>query len=204
LLLLSGSNAVSAVYITACSEASAVKEYKNYKNKEWSWKADPFFTIALEEIDAIVKNTEKDLFVRQDVDINYRLFFRLQMVYIFLWTIIERYATLKYYLGGNSKKKRLKIADDPLFKKYLKKYVKKQSSPLRVYTSDRNFKFFELDSDNPIESIEYYYTIRSNSVHRGKSINWDYDRLKSALTDLQKIFKNMLEESWETSKINEN
>jgi len=32
---------------------------------------------------------------------------------------------LKYYLGGNSKKKRLKIADDPLFKKYLKKYVKK-------------------------------------------------------------------------------
>jgi len=84
LLLHSGSNAVSAVYITACSEASAVKEYKNYKNKEWRGKADPFFTITLEEIDAIVKNTEKDLLVRQDVDINYRLFFRLQMAYFIM------------------------------------------------------------------------------------------------------------------------
>jgi hypothetical protein len=155
---------------------------------EWDGKTDPFFTVALEEIESILTANEQFSW-------DYRPLLRLQMGYALLWTAIERYAGMRYYLGKSNVKKRKieKIADDPVFGKSLKKHVARQDEISN--SADPNNKRY-LDPTNPLESINYYYQVRSNSVHRGKAVFKDFDILRNSLQELLAIFKDLLKDAW--------
>jgi hypothetical protein len=152
----------------------------------WTGKTDPFFNEALYEVKAIL---DQDASVLSN---DYGSLFRLQMGYMLLWSSIERYAGFRHHLRGKATEKVQHIAKEPCFADSLKKNVKKT----RTVTSTTDLKEYTLDPDNPKKSIDYYYQVRSNVVHRGKAVRKDFDILRSALKELLPIFRELLEEAW--------
>jgi hypothetical protein len=151
----------------------------------WNGREDPLFTSALRVIDETLQDNgifEWDL----------RPMFRLQMAYMLLWSVIERYASLRYHLGDKASDKVKQIADEPAFAKSLSTHVNRKSRP-RVQRADRPSKHYSLDSSKPKESLNYYYQIRSNITHRGKGVVRDHDIIRESLRELLAIFTDMLE-----------
>lgn len=154
-----------------------------FDDVEWDGREDPLFTSALEVVqDALEQNRNFT---------NFKQIFRLQMAYLLLWSAIERYVTFRYCLD---KKKIKKLAGEKAFYESLQEVV---SEPRIIHRADKPQERKKLDPSNPTESIEYYYTVRSNITHRGKAAEGDFKILKNSLTELLKIFKNVLNVAFE-------
>ncbi|MDD3662839.1 MAG: hypothetical protein PHT84_03165 [Candidatus Pacebacteria bacterium] len=149
----------------------------------WDGKEDPLFKYGLKEIESILENNSVFRFG------DYNVIFRLQMAYVFLWSIIERYANLRYYFGGKPSEKVKYLADEESFVEGLKTYVKSE----RVIVSVDQLNYKKLNPGNPKSSIDYYYQVRCNSAHRGKAVFKDFDIIKDSLTELLAIFKYVLD-----------
>lgn len=156
--------------------------------EEWDGKSDPYFKQGLEEVEAILRDNA-------DFDWQYKSLFRLQMAYMLLWSAIERYASLKYHLSGKVVEKVYKIADEKCFADSLVKNVDVKRKGAEVY-STADLRKYTLNPSDTNGSIKYYYQVRSNAVHRGKAVSRDFDIIKSSLTELLAIFKDILEESF--------
>lgn len=159
----------------------------------WDGRNDPYFKEALDEIESILENNK-----RSDIAPDSPIpFFHLQMGYMLLWTSIERYASMKYYLGNNVYEKIKLMGNEEIFAKSLNNNVKRKHK----IVSAKDLKVKILDPTNPQKSLNYYYGIRSNSAHRGKEVAYeDYDIIEHALIELLAIFKDLLEESWNIDK----
>jgi len=153
---------------------------------EWDGKTDPFFKQGLEEVEAILR-------ANSEFDLEFRALLRLQMAYSLLWSAIERYAGLKYHLGKNSTEKVNKIASEKCFADALRKFVKIE----RQVFSTTDLKEYTLDPNDPKKSIQYYYQVRCNAIHRGKAMGRDFDTIKSSVEELLAIFKELLQKSFE-------
>lgn len=158
--------------------------------EEWNGKNDPFFVQGLNEVEDILKNNST-------FDWEYKSLFRLQMAYTFLWSVIERYAGLKYHFGKRTNEKVYQIANEKCFAKSLKKHVQKT----REVFSTTDLSKYILDPDNPEKSIRYYYQVRSNAVHRGKGVIKDFDTVKLSLEELLAIFRDILNEAFREYEI---
>ena len=159
------------------------KELEHFE--EWDGRTDPFFKQGIEEVEAILKNNS-------EFDWEFRSLIRLQMAYMLLWTIIERYASLKYHLGKKVTEKVNQIAEEETFSIALKKYAQCKREVFDTATLDK----CTLDPDDPIKSINYYYQVRSNSIHRGKAVTKDFETIKNSLQELLNIFKELLAETF--------
>jgi hypothetical protein len=126
---------------------------------------------------------------------NLEPFFQLQMAYLLLWCSIERFVSFKYHLGGKVTEKVFKLADDPVFAEALRVRV---SERRQVYRSDDPEKKETLDRENPRKALSYYYQVRSNITHRGKTAVRDHEMLLSSLTELLDIFQKVLEAEFST------
>jgi hypothetical protein len=116
-------------------------------------------------------------------------FFQLQMAYMLLWTSIERFVSFKYHLGDRVTERVFKLADDPVFAKALRDRVRVNRE---VFRSDDPCEKVVLNPDKPKKALEYYYQIRSNITHRGKTAVRDHEMLLKSLTELLGIFKEVL------------
>lgn len=152
---------------------------------EWDGKTDPFFKQGLEEVEAILK-------ANSSFDWEFRSLLRLQMAYTLLWSAIERYAGLKYYLGKKVNTKVYQIAGEKCFANALKRVVRDK----REVFSTTDLEKYTLDPNDPQKSIRYYYQVRSNAIHRGKAVIRDFDTMKSSLEELLEIFRAILNEAF--------
>jgi hypothetical protein len=118
--------------------------------------------------------------------------FRLQMAYLFLWTVIERYAALVYGPELDPGKKVKALGKDPRF------------GAILSATTDRSHQLFDsrdpekrvrLDSGNPKTSAEYYFQVRNNLTHRGKGASKDGEIVRLSLLELLKIVERMVEQT---------
>ena len=153
----------------------------------WSGKNDPFFKEALDEVEEIYDKDKS----KEHAD-DYRDLFRLQMAYMLLWSSIERYAGFRYHFKKDATKKVKQIAEETCFAKILKKNVKRKDDIFGA----ADLEAYRLDPKYPEKSIDYYYQVRSNVVHRGKTVVKDFHILRSALGELLPIFRELLEEAW--------
>jgi len=153
---------------------------------------DPLFSDAMTLIEDMIKDPEN---LGHD---NYYGFFKLQMAYLLLWTIIERYTSLRYMLSGSSRKKYLKLATDPIFCDQLKQNVERTEKIYRA-NDPRQGKAETLNPENPKSSLDYYYQIRSNITHRGKAAFKDFNRLEYSLKELFYIMKATIDNAFEQS-----
>lgn len=153
--------------------------------EEWDGKQDPLFIQGFELIKSIIDNNKT--IKGNPIKYEYKPFFQLQMAYMFLWSIIERYAALRYHLGNRVRDKISQIEDEPYFKKCIEKYIdikNRSIISLNRYGTSLNETFLNKD----YSPLSYYFTLRSNVVHRGKSVPNEFDKLKTALNELYNIF----------------
>jgi hypothetical protein len=115
------------------------------------------------------------------------------MAYLLLWSAIERYVSLRYYLAGDKVNAKVKhLAEEPAFGEGLRRYVKKKSRPL--YRADDPHESLTLDPESPKKSLYYYSQVRSNITHRGKGVvSRDHRLVMNSLMQLLPIFREVLQ-----------
>lgn len=151
-----------------------------YKGKE-----DPMFSIAM---NLIYENIVDNYFSWEDG------FYKLQMNYMLLWSAIDRYCKLKYN-QKNEYCNHKKLSKEPIFEKALKKYAKEKGKRIIYSTDDLESREFKIK--NPLYCMNYYYTLRCNVVHRGKTSNKDVNLLEQAAKELFNIFTYILEDTFD-------
>ncbi len=113
------------------------------------------------------------------------------MTYLFLWTIIERYASLAYGPPLEPMQKAKRLGEDPAFQGALRRVVTRVE---RVYDSRDPTNHGDLDPARGRASAKYYYYVRSNLSHRGKGAHKDGEIIRLSLLELQAIVGLVLEE----------
>ncbi len=185
-----GVTSVQAIDVNVLFGRSPRKGSVFCEDAEWDGRSDPLFTAALEVIDeALQANAifEWDL----------KPLFKLQMAYLLLWSAIERYVSLRYDLGDDrATAKVFAMASEAAFNKALQRHVTEKRFVVRSHKPDE--KVF-LDPGNPKKSLDYYYQIRSNIVHRGKAVMQDHDRIYASLEELLNIFRYTLDSAFKES-----
>ena len=151
---------------------STPADQNNYDGKK-----DPLFNDALDLIRDIV---DRSSHFNSEV----KIIFELQMAYMLLWTVLERYTTLRYELNQTPMGRIYQLENDSNFCKALKEVVERKRT---VFRSDNPRTKVILDPNKPKSAINYYYLVRSNIVHRGKAIYDDYDILFSSINELLTI-----------------
>ena len=145
---------------------------------------DPIFK---EGIQLIRKNLDEEDFDWEEG------FFKLQMNYMLLWSAIDRYCKLKYNRGSEHDN-RLELAKENNFIDALRK-IDETSEYRPIFSTDDLIRR-SFDVSNPKYCINYYYTLRCNIVHRGKTSIRDLRLLKKATADLLEIFEYILDETF--------
>lgn len=167
----------------------------HFKPDKWDGQNDPLFKDALDVVKEVIDSgpefNEKDM----------KPFFRLQMAYLLLWTSIERYVSLRYGLRGphgkiSTTKKVHKIAEEDGFREGLSSIDRSES---KIYRADKPKGKEKLDPSDPQSSIKYYYQIRNNLSHRGKTAVVDFEKLQKSLRELYNIFRVVLRRAFENA-----
>lgn len=174
----------------------------------WDGREDPLFVLGIDEVRKALsycENAEKEEIckssgIRIDFPNEYRKLFRYHMAYLLLWTIIERYGTLRYGMSESISKRNEKISQEKAFMQSLKKIIPGKTTSDRVFPSNRD-RGYCLNSTDPISSIKYFYAIRSNAAHRGKAIINDSVKLENATKWLLEIFEETIRAAWEEAKL---
>ena len=166
-------------------KGSTPTDYENYDGKK-----DPLFTDALDLIREIIDRS-------RHFNLEIKKIFELQMAYMLLWTVLERYTTLRYELNQAPIERIYQLKDDPNFCKALKEVVERKRT---VFRSDNPRTRVVLDPDKPKNAINYYYQIRSNIVHRGKAIYDDYNILFPSINELLKITRTTIMSAFSMSE----
>jgi hypothetical protein len=117
-------------------------------------------------------------------------FFMLQMAYLFLWTVIERYAALAYGPNLAPGKKAGKLGEDLLFAELLGAIVRREDT---LFDTQDPRNPYHLNATNPTKSAKYYFQVRNNLTHRGKGAYQDAERVRQSLQELLTIVRQMID-----------
>lgn len=147
---------------------------------------DPFFS----RVPSFIDNELKKIDVEDDDSI-----FKIQMYYMLLWSAIDRYCTLKYDVSNKQSDYLKKLSEDEVFIEAFESVRPKARDEIRSAINASPF-YFNRRRKNYI--INYYYTIRSNVVHRGKEGKNNIDALKDSLYDLLDIFNEMIKNTFKS------
>lgn len=158
----------------------------------WAGRRDPVLATGLAVVREVSDRDAREEFASAPPDdFDWPRLFRLQMAYLFLWTIIERYAMLRYGPTLGPMQKVRKFGEDPAFERALKRVVTRRG---RVHDSRNPKNHASLDPEHPINSAKYYYYVRSNLSHRGKGAYNDGEIVRCSLLELQEVVGLVLEE----------
>jgi hypothetical protein len=160
---------------------------EDFLDYSWSFKNDPYFSQGLLACKEISNNQPIQ---GSALDQEYFHFFSNQSAFMLLWTIIERFCSIKYgNLSPTEKLKKLS-SDTDIDWSFAFDIVKRNDSIIR---SDRANDKLKLDSSTSIKKIlDYYYGLRSNVVHRGKNVFEDSDRIIGAFNELYQIVDGLI------------
>ncbi|MGY4884881.1 MAG: hypothetical protein ACP5NZ_04860 [Nanobdellota archaeon] len=171
---------------------------------EWSCDTDPYFREGFEILEEMRKsNTPKILCSTQD---STKRFLQLNMAYMLLWSMIDRYVTLRYHMlnriSDSEDSDYLEIANDKVFQKESDSFSPSRNKIFKSNSPD-NYQYYnkrnDSDENNYKNRLKYFHQIRNNIVHRGKAYNNDiklvYESLNGLLKIYKKVYKNALEES---------
>lgn len=154
--------------------------------READWQTvweDPFFTSAIEVLSEIPS---------ERFEWNLKPLFKLQMKYMLLWTILERFSFLRYSFGGGPSARNKLLAENIYFKEALLEFVNEERT---VFSSEDPDNKHTLSILNPKKSLDYYYKVRCNITHRGKAVKRDHDTVEKSFNELFEITKYILEKT---------
>lgn len=203
---------IATVEGTECNVLKGVEPKKGSNEiesgniQEFHGQNDPIFREALQLVDDSLKIKLQSLKPSDDFKTNIKEFFILQMHYMLLWTAIDRFESLRYNNQDKTDgKDKIHISQEECFEDIFEKHYAKSkgcSKNREIYNS-KHLAPREINSDVTSDwAMNYYYTVRCNVVHRGKTIHDDQDHLKCSLIELSKIFKDILKYTFNIVTIN--
>jgi hypothetical protein len=137
------------------------------------------FEVALDEVPAM-PGTSPELWSR---------FFRMSAAYLLLWSAVERFTSLAFGPALDPME-RVRLLDElPSFRAAVLRL--EVPSGQRVVDSRDPSSHYRIRDDGS-GAAQFWYAIRSNLSHRGKSAFQDGQLLRSALIDLHDVVKVML------------
>ena len=159
-----------------------------FMDHSWSFKNDPYFSNGINACKQIIQSHT----LSKDFHNEYAEFFSAQAAYMLLWTIIERFCSIKYgNIAPNEKLKKLSN-DNEIDWTLLEKIISRNDSIVRSDQKDNKIK---LNPSSSVKSIlNYYYGLRSNVVHRGKDVFGDIERISLAFRELVEITEELIKQ----------
>lgn len=157
----------------------------------WSLDMDPVFTDALDVVRATAKVHAGKAFPNSPENVDWNRAFHIQMAYLLLWSVLERFSALAIGPAVNPNKRISELGRlGPVLDA-----VKTLESPVRKAFDSRkpNAKPYVLDvRQKPEKAMSYYYAIRSNLSHRGKGAWRDAETVRLSLNELLTVMTAVL------------
>ena len=154
----------------------------------WSFRNDPYFKYGLIACQSILRGNQSNNF--NESERRYIQFFEFSSAYMLLWTIIERFCTLKY--GNIPPSQKIKCLSSDLSIPW-EDIISKINRTDTIYRSDKLNEALVLNKEKGVKRIlDYYYGIRSNMVHRGKEVFTDTDKIQESFIELNFLFTEIL------------
>lgn len=155
----------------------------------WSLVDDPAFGPGLETVRRVLEevgSTPDDTF-----EFNWQRFFRSQMAYLLLWSILERLSALCFGPGQDPMQRIKRLHELPGMEDLVRLNVQRTD---KVSDSRNPDTAYILDATNAKKSFDYYYQVRSNLSHRGKGVLDEFDKVYGSLKELLAITEKYLSE----------
>jgi len=159
----------------------------------WTYRSDPVFVHLPAVIKRCLDDDDTGEFLAMSPDEWHRLF-RLEMHYLLLWTLLERFVSLRSGPLLEPGEKVRRLAEYAEFQQAFHKFVpavEGRTGKVAVYDS-RGFGHARLTAGDPTRSARYYYLVRSNVAHRGKGAWNDGEIVRCSLRELYEITAYML------------
>lgn len=148
----------------------------------WSLSDDPAFGEGLDTVRLVLEEMNH-------ISDTWQKFFRSQMAYLLLWSILERLSALCFGPGQDPMKRIKRLHELPEMRNLVRQNVQR----IDCVSDSRNpDKAYKLDSTSAKECFEYYYQIRSNLSHRGKAMFNEFDKVHESLKELLAITEQYL------------
>ncbi|MDN5856166.1 MAG: hypothetical protein L0K86_25655, partial [Actinomycetia bacterium] len=158
-------------------------------SRSWSAASDPTFVEGLAEVMALaVETAPTGVSSQPDGPSFWRQFFRLQAAYLLLWAIVERYTALRYGPGLEPMKRIKLLGEDSRFRAAVVAVDAVGESVIDARDPDGKITI-RPDGD---QAARYFYQVRSNLSHRGKSAFRDGQLVYSALVQLHDVMRDVL------------
>jgi hypothetical protein len=158
---------------------------------EWSATWDPVFREGLDEVRLLVQEAAPNGVAPQpDTRDLWHSFFRLQAAYLLLWSIVERYTALRFGPAQDPWPRVVQLGKDTSFRQAV---VAAGAKPGEVVDS-RDPKNHHRLAEDGTGAAEYFYQVRSNLSHRGKSAFRDAQLVLKAATELEQTIQILLAE----------
>lgn len=155
----------------------------------WSVAFDPVFVEGLAEVYAMTIAAAPDGVAVQPDHIGFwRQFFQLQAAYLLLWAAVERYTALRFGPDLEPGQRIGLLGRDTDFTDAV---VRAGAPRGVVYDSRRPSHRDEVRPDGT-GAVQYFYRVRSNLSHRGKSAFRDGQLVYRALVELHDSFRILL------------
>ena len=145
---------------------------------EWKLADDPAFGAGLKAVRQV--NSE----VSEKEERNWEQFFRAQMAYLLLWSILERLSALCFGAAHDPMKRINRLHELRGMDDLVRAHVKR---PDRVSDSRNPKETCTLDATSAEKCFKYYYQVRSNLSHRGKAVHSEVDKVVKSLDELLSI-----------------
>lgn len=161
------------------------------KAEEWTVRQDPVLTEGLAAVGEVADLHACEEFASApEHAFDWSRLFKLQMAYLFLWTVIERYTALAYGPALNPSARIRRLGEEPAFARAVKSTVTRTG---RVYDPRDPGNRAVLDPDRSVSSAKYYYAVRSNLSHRGKGAWQDGEITRRSINELLTVMRSVLE-----------
>jgi len=157
-------------------------------SSSWSLADDPAFGPGLKTVRQVLE--EVDRMPGDSFDSNWQRFFRSQMAYLLLWSILERLSALCFGPGQDPMQRIKRLHELPGMEVLVRQNVQRTD---KVSDSRNPDTAYRLDCTNAKNCFAYYYQVRSNLSHRGKGVFNEYEKVHSSLRELLAITSLYLE-----------
>jgi len=159
-----------------------------WNSNTWRLCDDPAFGPALDEIDLVLREVET--LPPSGDGLDWKRFFRAQMAYLLLWSVLERLAALCFGPAADPMQRIKRLHELDGVPQAVLKHVTRTGE--KVADSRNPKTAIKLDPENAEACFKYYYQLRSNLSHRGKAVFDDFDKVHMSLRELLAITQEYL------------
>ncbi len=109
-----------------------------HEEAEWTGRRDPVLTAGLKAVSEVTNQHACEELTSAPPDVfDWPRLFKLQMAYLFLWTVIERYTALAYGPALEPGEKVKYLGEDPAFARAEPPRVSWRLQPLRGWSNEK-------------------------------------------------------------------